>query len=68
MLEPTEVSGLCKDTETHAVINTDNGALSAYKSRKIQLRKMNSLESRVQDLEKEVKNLKNTIVTLLSKK
>lgn len=64
MLEKTEIAGLCKDTTTHAVINTDNAALNAYKAKKLQLKKMNSMETRILTLEKELQELK----TLVSEK
>ena len=65
ILEKTEVTGLCKDSESKALINTDNTALTSYKARKIQLRKMNSMENRILRLEKELMELKETLSSIL---
>ena len=58
MLEKLDIEGLYKDSETNAIINTDIGALKTYKTQKTQLRRMNSMENRIQILEKELRELK----------
>lgn len=65
ILEKTEVAGLYKDVESKAVINTDNDALTSYKAKKMQLRKMNSMENRILRLEKELMELKETLSSIL---
>jgi len=58
---------LMKDTETNAVISTDEAQLRAYKKKKNQIREMEQMKSKQDSLETEVSEMKDMLKTILGK-
>lgn len=54
----TQVSGVHKDQETGALVNTDGGKLQAYKRQKHMFRMLQELERKVNELEQILNTLK----------
>ena len=65
-MEKTEIPGLCKVGEG-VLINTDNNALLAYKKRKEQAQKINTIEQDVIDMKTDLKEIKELLKGLVSK-
>ena len=58
---------LMKDTETNAVISTDEAQLRAFKRKKNQIREIEQMKSRQESIETEVSEIKGMLKTILGK-
>lgn len=59
--------GFVKDTSTGAILNTDNGALSAYKARKRMMRQVEADKERIASLEEKIDRLEQLLLKVLDK-
>lgn len=61
-------SELLKDTVSGAVLNTNVTALAAYRAKRLQSSKLERLEEEVNELSKNVKELKELIIASLGER
>jgi hypothetical protein len=64
---PTEVSNLVKDTESGALLNTDKNALHAYKMRRKNASRINTIESDVADVKEELSEIRSLLLQLVNR-
>jgi|SaaInlStandDraft_1057018.scaffolds.fasta_scaffold15934_2 hypothetical protein len=64
---PTEVSNLVKDTESGALLNTDKNALQAYKMRRKNASRINTIESDVADVKEELSEIRSLLLQLVNR-
>jgi len=74
MLVRTDKEGLYRDTETRAVVNKDQSALSAYKTQRNKAREFADMKTKMEErdrkldaIEAEIDNIKNILSTLLER-
>lgn len=56
-----------KDTSSGAILNTDKGALQAYKTRRKMMRELNSSTNRVSELENRLDRIEQLLMKVLEK-
>ena len=64
----TNIPGIYKSPISGAVLNKDNDALLAYKKKKIQDKKLASVEEDVKVLKKGISEIKELLLKLIEKK
>lgn len=64
---PTDVSNLIKDTETGALLNTDKNALQAYKMRRYSASRIDTIESDVGEVKKELAEIRSLLLQLVNR-
>lgn len=64
---PTDVSNLIKDTETGALLNTDKNALQAYKMRRYNASRIDTIESDVGEVKKELAEIRSLLLQLVNR-
>lgn len=67
MLRKTEIPGLYKDSRSGAVINKDNSALQAYKSKKHRERKIDEITQDVDNMKHDISEIKQLLKALVEK-
>lgn len=65
--EKTEVSGIVRDKETNALINTNVEALSAYKSKRQQMLEFIEMKNKFNSMEKEFHEIKSLLQKIVEK-
>jgi hypothetical protein len=65
LVKVQESSELVKDMSSGAVLNTNIKALNAYRAKRLQSSKIDTLEKDVQELSKSVQELKELIIASL---
>jgi hypothetical protein len=65
LVKVKESSELVKDMSSGAVLNTNIKALNAYRAKRLQSSKIDTLEKDVQELSKSVQELKELIIASL---
>lgn len=63
-MQKTEIPGIYKVSEG-VLINKDNDALKAYKKRKMQVTKIDVMESDLQSLKNDIEEIKNLLKGLV---
>jgi predicted transcriptional regulator len=63
----TEVEGIIRDTTNGALLNRDNDSLSAYKKLKKKNAESEEIKSKVNNMEKEIFEIKSLLYKLLEK-
>lgn len=61
-----DAPGIVKDITTGALLNTNTEALLAYRARREHAEKVNTLQSDVQNLKSELKEIKELLLALVS--
>lgn len=61
----TDVPGLYKSTESGAVLNKDNAALNAYRTRKAKEKKLDSFEKDIISLKNDISEIKELLKGLV---
>lgn len=65
--EKTEIPGLVRDMLTNALINTNEVALKAYKIKKQQILEFEQTKNKVDNMEKDIIEIKNLLLKLIEK-
>lgn len=63
----TNVSGFYKDTETNAIINTNND-YEQIKKQKLKVKEFDDLKNKVKTIESDMKDIKNLLLQLVNGK
>tara|TARA_Y100000114_G_scaffold23388_1_gene19128 strand:- start:6640 stop:6864 length:225 start_codon:yes stop_codon:yes gene_type:complete len=66
-LKVEESTDLVRDSETNAILNVNQTALQAYKSRKGQFKKIDNMEEKIEHLDNRLLNIENLLLSLKSK-
>jgi TolA-binding protein len=67
LLQIQQHPGFVKDTESGAILNTDNDKLTAYKKQKKLMRAVATNEQRIEQLESDIHEMKGMLQLLVSK-
>jgi hypothetical protein len=59
---------LNKDMHSGAILNTDISSVAAYKARKNEINKMRLMESKVESMEKDLKDIKSLLQKIVEGK
>lgn len=62
-----DLPGYVKDLDTQALISTEEKELLSYKQKRLQLKRIEHLETQINNMNKEIEILKNSMAQLLSK-
>lgn len=63
----TEIEGIVRDTTNGALLNRDNDSLNAYKKLKKKNAESEEMKSKVNNMEKEISEIKTLLYKLLEK-
>jgi hypothetical protein len=67
MLKKTEISGIFKDSTSGGLINKDDNGLYAYKEKKRQMKKIQSMEKEIKEIKENLNTITSLLETLLHK-
>jgi hypothetical protein len=65
--EKTEIPGLMRDKQTNALVNTNEVALKSYKTKKQQMLEFIETRDKVNNMEKDIIEIKNLLLKLTEK-
>jgi hypothetical protein len=63
----TEIEGIFRDTRNNALLNKDNASLYAYKKIKQKNAELEETKKKVNNLEKDVSDIKNILLKIAEK-
>lgn len=63
----TEIPGIVRDTTNNALLNRDNGALSAYKKIKRKNLELEDMKDKVNNLDKKISDVESLLHKILEK-